>query len=143
VQATGDFLGLSFISIGKLKYTPMDTTSSPVTDKKARQWAMLCHITGLAIFLGLPFGNIIVPLVIWLLKRETHPFVDEQGKEALNFQITVTLYGALAGLLCFLFIGFLILPILFIADIILAIKATLASDKGRSYTYPATIRFIK
>jgi uncharacterized protein len=123
----------------------METTSAslPENEKQARQWAMLCHITGLCTFLGIPFGNLIVPLIIWLLKRETHPFVDEQGKESLNFQITMTLYGIIAGLLCLILIGFALLAVLLIADIVLVIQATLAADKGKAFKYPATFRFIK
>ena len=56
--------------------------------QEARQWAMFCHF---AAFIGLvfPFGSLLGPLIVWQLKRESDPFVDAQGKEALNFQITV------------------------------------------------------
>ena len=58
--------------------------------KDVRTMAMLCHLLALAGYV-IPFGNIIGPLVMWLVKKEDHPFIDEQGKEALNFQITVAL----------------------------------------------------
>jgi uncharacterized protein len=114
-----------------------------VRDKKARQWAMFCHVSGLTLFLGIPFGNILAPLVLWLLKKDVHPFVDDAGKESLNFQISVTLYSLGAIALTFILIGFPILILLAIADIVYVIRATLQADKGRSFQYPFTIRFVK
>ena len=68
----------------------------PQLNQEVRQWAMFCHF---AAFLGLvfPFGNLIGPLIVWQIKKDLHPFIDDQGKEALNFQISV----ALAAVLCF------------------------------------------
>lgn len=113
------------------------------TNPKARQWAMIAHAGGLAIFFGLPLGNVIVPLIIWWVSRKTHPFAYENGKESLNFQICVTLYAMLAGYLCFFLVGFLLLPLIFLVDILEVFKATLAADRGETYHYPFTIRFIK
>jgi uncharacterized Tic20 family protein len=112
-------------------------------DKKENMWAMLCHLTGLSVYIGIPFGHIIAPLIIWLIKKDEFPFVDEQGKEALNFQISVTIYCIVAGLLCIILIGFVLLPVILVADIILIIIATVKTNKGESYRYPLTIRFIK
>ncbi len=111
--------------------------------KKANLWAMLCHLTALSTFIGIPFGNIIIPLIIWLVKKDEFPFVDEQGKESLNFQISMTIYGIIAGLLCFIFIGFILLPVIVVADIVLIIIATVKTNDGVSYKYPITIRLIK
>ncbi len=112
-------------------------------DKKAITWATLCHVAALSLFLGVPFGNIIVPLVIWLVKKDDFPLVDEQGKESLNFQVTMTIYGVIAGLLCFVFIGFILLPVLVVMDVVLIIIATVKTNKGERYRYPYTIRIIK
>lgn len=112
-------------------------------DKKANMWAMLCHVTAFSTFIGIPLGNIIAPLVIWLIKKDEFPFVDENGKESLNFQISMTIYGIVAGLLCFIFIGFVLLPIVLVADIVLVIMATVKTNKGEGYRYPFTIRLIK
>ena len=59
--------------------------------KDARMWAMLCHLGGLAALIPFPFAGIVAPLIIWLVKKEDHPFIDESGKEALNFQITIAI----------------------------------------------------
>jgi uncharacterized Tic20 family protein len=112
-------------------------------EKKAQTWGMLCHLTALSMFIGLPFGNLIGPLVIWLIKKNDYPLVDEQGKESLNFQLSMTIYSIIAGLLCFIFIGFLLLGVLVIVDLILVIKASVRTSNGQEYLYPYTIRFLK
>jgi len=60
----------------------------------SRNWAMGCHLAVLAVYMGIPFGNILGPLIIWLVKKDEFPLVDEQGKESLNFQISMLIYGA-------------------------------------------------
>lgn len=112
-------------------------------DRDTRMWGMFCHLAGLACFVGIPCANIVAPLVIWLIKREDSPFIDEQGKESLNFQISMTIYGVVGALLCFLLIGFVVLPVLLIADVILIIIAAIKANNGESYRYPLTIRFVK
>lgn len=112
-------------------------------NNRAITWATFCHLAALSIFIGIPFGNLIAPLIIWLIKKNEFPFVDEQGKESLNFQISMTIYGIIAGLLCYIFIGFILLPILIITDIALIIIAMVKTSKGEGYRYPFTIRVIK
>jgi uncharacterized Tic20 family protein len=112
-------------------------------EKKARTWGMLCHLTALSAFVGIPFGHLIGPLVVWLLKKNDYPFVDEQGRESLNFQISMTIYAIVAGLLCFIFIGFIFLGILIVAALILVIMASVKTSNGESYQYPFTIRFLQ
>ena len=111
-----------------------------MTDKT---WAMLCHLTALSFYIGVPFGNIIGPLVIWLIKKDELPIVDEQGKESLNFQISMSIYAMIASLLIFIFIGLLLVPIVVIVQIILTVIAALKANNGESYRYPLTIRFLK
>ena len=112
-------------------------------NNKAITWATFCHVGALSLYLGIPFGNIIVPLVLWLLKKNEFPFVDEQGKEALNFQISMTIYSIIAGLLAFALIGFLIFPVLIVVHVTLTIIAIVQTNKGENYRYPITIRIIK
>lgn len=104
---------------------------------------MLCHLLALCAFLGVPLGNIVGPLIIWLIKREDSPFIDACGKESINFQISMSIYTIVAGLLIFAFIGILLLPALLILNLVLTIIASLAASEGKEYTYPMTIRFIK
>lgn len=107
-----------------------------------RNWAMFCHLGGFCGYL-IPFGNIIVPLILWLVKKEEYPFVDHHGKEALNFNISMTIYAAVSALLAFILIGFVLLAVLLVLDIIFIIAATIEANKGGYYRYPLTIRFVK
>ena len=66
--------------------------------------AVLCHLLSLCGYVGIPFGNVLGPLIWWLFKKDSDPEVDLHGKESLNFQISVTIYLIAAGLLVFLFI---------------------------------------
>ena len=107
-----------------------------------RQFGMLCHLLA---FAGIVFplvGNILGPLVVWLVKKEGMAFVDDQGKESLNFQISMTIYGFVAGLLCFVVIGIPIAIALGIFWIIMVILASVKASSGERYRYPLTIRFI-
>jgi uncharacterized Tic20 family protein len=127
-------------------YTPTSTPPTPTPDKiqsESRLWAMLSHLTALCGFIGIPFGHILGPLIVWLIKKDQFPLVDDQGKESLNFQITMTIYGIVAGLLTLVFIGFVLLAVLVIADIVLVIMASIEANKGTAYRYPFTIRLIK
>ena len=103
---------------------------------------MVCHVAGLTTYLGIPFGNIIAPLVLWLLKKNSDPVVSTEGRESLNFNISFTIYGIIAGLLCYVLIGFVVLPVVLIAHIVLVIQATLKANKGQSVRYPFTLRFV-
>ncbi len=87
-------------------------------------------------------GHIIGPLIVWLAKREGRPFVDDQAKEALNFQISWTIYMLGALLLCFVFIGFFLLVGLTIFHVVCMIIAGLKANDGFKYRYPLTIRFL-
>jgi uncharacterized Tic20 family protein len=113
------------------------------TNKDACTWGMLCHLTTLSGFVGIPFGHILGPLIVWLMKKQEFPFVDAQGKEALNFQISMMIYIIVAILLCFVLIGFLVLPVLLLVDLICVIIASVKANGGESYRYPITIRFLK
>ena len=104
--------------------------------KDERLYAMLMHLLG-------GFFSFIAPLIIWLLKRNESWFVDEQGKEALNFQISVLIYSIGLFILSLLLIGFLIAPIFFIVYYVFVILASVRSYQGENFHYPLIIRFIK
>lgn len=120
----------------------MDSSTSTKND--ANMWAMLCHIAALAGCL-IPVGNIIGPLIIWQMKKAEFPAVDDQGKESLNFQITVTI-GLLALIvLAVLTLGLLmpLLPIFGIVALVFTIIGGLKANKGELYRYPFAFRFVK
>jgi len=117
------------------------------TDRNARMWAMFCHLAGFAGLLPVVpgIGCLLGPLVVWLIKKNEFPFVEEQGKEALNFQITMFIYGVAAGLLMLLCIGILLLVAVAVVDVVLVILAAIKVNDGYHYRYPypLIIRFIK
>jgi uncharacterized Tic20 family protein len=111
--------------------------------KQEQNWGMLCHLTALSLLLGVPFGNMLGPLIVWLVKRNEYPFVDEQGRESLNFQISMTICAILSGLLVLVAVGFILLVVVAVADIILVIVASVKVSNGKPYRYPLTVRLLK
>lgn len=103
---------------------------------------MLCHLLALAGYV-VPFGNVIGPLIIWLVKKNESPFVDDQGKESLNFQITMAIAGVVSFLLIFVIIGFLLLIAVGIFDLVMVIIASIKANGGERYRYPVCLRLIK
>ena len=104
---------------------------------------MLCHATALAGFFVPWAGHILGPLIVWLAKRNDSPEIDEYGKESLNFQISMLIYNVIAGVLCLVLIGFVILAILHILNLVLVIIASIQASEGKFYRYPLAIRLIK
>jgi Uncharacterized protein conserved in bacteria len=111
-------------------------------DKQARLWATVCHLAALVGYI-VPMGHVLGPLVVWLLKRNDSPFVDDQGKEALNFQLSLTIYGMIAALLVFVLIGLPLLLALMVIQVVFVIVAAVKANEGQAYRYPMTIRFFK
>ena len=117
---------------------PMEITPS----KDERTWAMLSHFSALCMFI-FPFGNILAPLIIWLIKKEEMSFVEDQAKEVLNFQISMTIYLLISGILCFILIGIPFVIGLGILNVIITIIAGIKANDGESYRYPINLRLIK
>ena len=99
--------------------------------KDDRTWGMAVHLSAFAGHL-FPFAHIIAPLVVWQLKKGTSAFVDGQGREAVNAQISVTIYAAVAVALCFVLIGIPLLAGLYVANVILLIVAAIAANEGKA-----------
>ena len=119
---------------------PQKIENQPSKDE--RTWAMLCHFSA---FTGLifPFGNFLAPLIIWLIKKEELPLVEDQGREVLNFQISMTIYFLISGILCIILIGIPIVIGLVIFCFIITIIAAISANDGKSYRYPMNLRLIK
>lgn len=110
--------------------------------KEERQWAAFAHLAGLFVLILPPLGGILGPMIIWILKKDDMPFVREQGREAINFQITMLLAMLVSGALILVLIGLVLLPIVIVIDLVLILAATLAASDGRAYRYPLTLRLI-
>ncbi len=117
-------------------------TSSRTTKKTSNTELMLCHLSGFAMYI-FPLGNLIVPFLIWQLKKGDIPALEEHGREVLNFQITYTIYALLALILVFLLIGLPLILVLTIVHAVLIIRGSLQASEGKLYRYPFTIRFLK
>jgi uncharacterized Tic20 family protein len=117
--------------------------AAPIQQTQDRTQVVLCHLLGLAMFTAIPFANVLAPLFFWLWKKDGNPEVDAHGKEAVNFQISVTIYAIVAGLSWILLIGIILFPLVLISALVLTIIASLEASKGRFYRYPLTIRFLK
>lgn len=118
------------------------TSTLSAREKDERLWAVIAHISGFSGFL-VPFANIVAPLIIWSVKKHDSAFVDDHAKEALNFQISITIYTIASIILMLLLIGFLLIVALLILEIIVIIMAVVSTNNGEKFRYPLTIRFVK
>ena len=122
--------------------TPEKAVPEQTLSKDAKTFGMLCHLIAFAGFV-IPLGNIIGPLVIWLIKKDEFEFVDDQGKESLNFQISVVIYAIISAILIIVLLGIFLLIALGIFAIVMMIIAAIRANEGVRYRYPLNIRFIK
>jgi uncharacterized protein len=107
-----------------------------------RNWAMFCHLSAFTGFF-FPFGGIIGPLICWLSRKDESQWVDQNGKQALNFQISILLYMVLAIPLCLIIVGIPIVILLVFLKVICIIIASVKASKGDEFRYPVTIPFIQ
>jgi uncharacterized Tic20 family protein len=122
-------------------------TGSPLSASEERTWAMVAHIgVLLAAWLAMGF---LCPLIIWLVFRDRSEFVRRHAVESLNFQISLLIYSAIAGVLVFITFGLgvlIVVPLVVIgaiAALVVIILATVAASGGNDYAYPLTIRFVR
>ena len=121
---------------------PASPPAEPLVGK-VRTFAILCHILGFAGFV-FPFGgNIIAPLVMWLINKEEYPQIDQHGKESVNFQISITIYALVCIPLTFICVGFFLAVAVGIFDMVAIIIAAVKASNGQFYRYPLCLRFIK
>lgn len=119
----------------------MNELSAPTQDE--RTWGMLAHLSAFAGLLLPPIGIVIGPLVVWLVKRDESAFVADQGKEALNFNISVLIAGAVCGLLVWILIGILLAVALFVFWLAMTLIAGIKASEGVRYRYPFALRLVK
>jgi len=107
-----------------------------------RTWPVLTHLSGLLGF-AIPFANILAPLAIWLTKGKSDREVEAHAREALNFQITVTIAGLIAGVLTFVLIGIPMLVLIAVSQILLSIFAAVHASRGLLMHYPYTPTWVR
>ena len=128
------------MDINEATAPPPVPSGAPSADD--RQWGMFAHLSALS-GVDIPFGNIIGPLVVWQVKKDTLPFAADQGKEALNFNITMLIAAFIGFLLTFILIGLVLLPLIGIAWLVFTILAGIKANEGVAYRYPYALRLIK
>lgn len=132
--------------LDELTNPPPPPSTSPSADEKT--WGMLTHLAALSGVFTL-IGCVIGPLVVWLIKKDTMAFVDDQGKEALNFNITLMLIAVVLWAFAIVTFGIgllIVVPVagvLAIAWLVLTIIAMIKANEGVAYRYPFALRLIK
>jgi uncharacterized protein len=120
----------------------MPAAPAAVVEESARTTAAAAH---LSTFAGLivPFGSVIGPLAIWLTRRDRDPFIDQAGREALNFGISIAIYGTVLVVAALMLVGIPFLIIGVVAWVVLASLAATKASQGQAYRYPLTLRLIR
>lgn len=129
-----------YASGGSTGYPGPYVGPTPTPDEKT--WGLFAHLAALAGFI-IPLGNIFGPLIVWLIKKDQMPFVNDQGKESLNFQILISILLIVSIALWCVVVGFFITPIIAVGAIIFEIVAAVQAQKGIAYRYPFNMRIIK
>ncbi|WP_257447408.1 DUF4870 domain-containing protein [Archangium lipolyticum] len=116
-------------------------TGSPAPTADEKTWGMIAHLSALvASVVGFPFLG---PLIVMLTKGKESPWVEQHAKEALNFQITATVAIWVSAFTMFCLVGFVLLPLVGLAALVLTVLAGIKANNGEMYRYPATIRLVK
>lgn len=117
-------------------YTPGYASHPPVDRSDEKVWGVIMHLGNLLL-------SFLVPLIIWLIYRERSQTLDQQGRAALNWAISFWIYSAVAGVLMFVLIGFVIWPILVVLDVVFCIIAAVKAGNGEAWKYPMSIPFLR
>lgn len=121
---------------------PAATAASPsMPSAEERNWALFAHLSAFAGCL-IPFGSILGPLIIWLVKKDQMPFVNDQGREALNFQITMAIAMVVSAVLILILIGLVLIWAVLVLDVVFIIIAAVKASNGEPYRYPISLRLI-
>jgi uncharacterized Tic20 family protein len=117
-------------------------TEAGAADQAVRTTAAAAH---LSTFAGLivPFGSVIGPLTVWLSRRHRDPFIDQAGREALNFGITIAIYGSVLLVAALMLVGIPLLMVGVVAWVVLASLAAVKASQGQAYRYPLTMRLVR
>lgn len=110
-------------------------------EKEIRQWCMFLHLAQYAGYV-IPLGGIIVPVVMWQMKKDEAPAIDAHGRMIVNALISYTIYLALAFVLMFVLIGFLLAPLLGLCALVFPIIGALKANDGELWRYPGVLSFL-
>jgi uncharacterized Tic20 family protein len=126
------------------------TPPPSASESQTRMWNMLCHLSAVAGFVGVPFGSLLGPFIVWQIKKNEIPSVEIHGKAALNFQITILLavlisfaVGFILSFICIGYLFFLLAGAIALCGLIFAIVAAVKANNGEIYKYPYSFELIK
>ncbi len=122
-----------------MKFNGMNIHSSDVVSDRERIYATCIHLAGLCI----PLGNFLLPLILWTIKRGESHYIDQQGREVMNFQLTITFYAIFAMILMVTPVGWIFVPVVLLLHLVGTITGTLKTWRGRVFRYPVTFRVIR
>ncbi|MFT4549432.1 MAG: putative Tic20 family protein [Verrucomicrobiales bacterium] len=111
-------------------------TSNGSTD--VNQWCMFIHLSQL-----IPFAGLIIPIVLWQMKKDESPIIDRHGKMVTNWVISALIYGSILMVLTIIVIGALLMPVLGIAGVVFAIIGGIKANNGEFWQYPLSLKLIK
>jgi uncharacterized Tic20 family protein len=120
----------------------IETTETGAVDQEIRTTAVVAHLSTFA-GLVIPFGSVIGPLAVWLTRRHQDPFIDQAGREALNFGISIAIYGSVLLVAALMLVGIPLLMVGVIAWVVLASLAAVKASQGQTYRYPLTMRLVR
>ncbi len=121
-----------------MKFNGMNIHSSDVVSDQERIYAMWIHLSGFLI----PLGNLLLPLLLWSLKRRESHYIDQQGREVMNFQLTITFYAIFTVILAATPIGWVFVPVVLLLHLTGTATGSVKTWKGKVFRYPATFRMI-
>lgn len=121
--------------------SPVPAPPTPPVNAEEKQWKVILHLSALSGFV-IPCGNIIGPLVVWLIKKPEMPGIETEGRKVLNFQISYTIYMILAALSFYICVGIVVFPAVFIAWLIFLIIGAIKVSNGENYEFPLTIKML-
>ena len=119
-----------------------DSAARATVDEAARNSAVAAHLSTFA-GLVVPFGSVIGPLAVWLTRRDRDPSIDQAGREALNFGITIAIYGAVLLVAALMLVGIPLLVVGVVAWVVLGSLAAVKASEGQAYRYPLTMRLVR
>jgi uncharacterized protein len=118
---------------------PMEAPSLPadlIPTQDEKNLGIIMHVLSLCGF------SLIGPLIVWLVKKDESAFIDAQGRELLNFQLSFVIYAIVSGILCLILIGFVLLAVLAVLWFIFTIIGLVKATEGKVYKFPLTFRML-
>jgi len=125
-----------------MKIDGMNLKSGYIATDSERTYATWMHLSGLSGYV-VPFGNVLVPLILWALKFRESQYIHEQGVEVMNFQLTIAFYSIFTAILVMIIIGWVFVPVVFLLHLIGTIMGAVKTWEGESFRYPVTFRVIR